>query len=176
MNSEQTITNSFSLDPQSNKDRESQRSAASPVVLYLFAGEQRKSDVASFLKGHGWKVIEYDILRNKNHDLTKASLRARLLGQIQKGMYNAVIASPPCSTFSRVTYANSNGPKPARSLQYPRGFPWIRGERRRIIEIGNQLADFAFEALLEQSRQGGIGVMEFPEDLGSIKSGQWKGC
>ena len=146
-----------------------------PLALYLFAGIQRKSDVASFLKQGSWEVAELDILRNQNHDLTRSKLRRKILEQVQSGRYDAIIASPPCSTFSRVTYANDNGPRPSRSLQYPRGFPWIKGERKRVIEIGNILADFTFEVILAQAELGKLAVIEFPEDLGAVKSGRWSG-
>jgi hypothetical protein len=146
-----------------------------PLALYLFAGIQRKSDVASFLKQGNWEVVELDILRNQHHDLTKSKLRQRILDQIRSGKYDAIIASPPCSTFSRVTYANDNGPRPSRSLQYPRGFPWIQGEKKRIVEIGNILADFTFEAVLVQAELGRLAVIEFPEDLGAVKNGRWSG-
>lgn len=66
-------------------------SSVSPTALYLFAGLQRKSDVAHHLKEFGWKVQEVDILRNKNHDLTKASFRRKLQDQIAAGSFQAVI-------------------------------------------------------------------------------------
>ena len=146
-----------------------------PLALYLFAGIQRKSDVASFLRQGNWEVVELDILRNQNHDLMKSRLRQRIMEQVRSGKFDAIVASPPCSTFSRVTYANDNGPRPSRSFQHPRGFPWIRGEKRRIIEVGNVLADFTFEVVLAQAELEKFFVIEFPEDLGAVKSGRWYG-
>ena len=147
-----------------------------PIALYLFAGTKRKSDVGEYLRKSDWEVLEIDILLNRNHDLSKLSVRNDWLEKIKLGRFAAVIASPPCDTFSRVTFANNYGPAPVRTMEHKRGFPWLVGEKKRRVLLGNILADFAFEAILAQIQQDpGIGVMEFPEDLGAVRHGQWHG-
>ena len=147
-----------------------------PKALYLFAGLKRHSDVSEYLRGLGWDISEIDILRDKSHDLSKETLRQRLLSKVQQGEYCAIIASPPCDTFSRVKYANNLGPRPSRSFLHKRGFPWLMGETKRIVEIANKLADFTFEIILAQARNfPGLVLVEFPEDLGSVKYGRWQG-
>ena len=69
------------------------------------------------------EVVEYDILRNRRHDLTKATLKRTILTQIEKGMFDFIMASPPCGTFSRARKRDS-GPPPLRSEGFPRGLPW----------------------------------------------------
>ena len=147
-----------------------------PKCLYLFAGEKRRSDVCSFLKGLGWSTIEFDIIRNRKQDLTKQRVQEQLLSQIKKGRFQALVTSPPCDTFSRVKFANRFGPQPTRSKDHPRGFPWISGERRRTNELANVLMDFSFAAIIAQATTTpGIVLKEFPEDLGAVQSGEWAG-
>ena len=145
-------------------------------ALYLFAGTKRKSDIASFLKRFGWTIDELDILRSKKHDLTKEKLRSDLLGRITSGKYTAILASPPCDTFTRVKFANKFGPRPTRSFTHPRGFNWLTGDARRQVQLANTLADFTFSATHAQAQTSpGLVVLEFPEDFGAVATGDWKG-
>ena len=43
--------------------------------------------------------------------------------QIQSGIYDVVLVTPPCSTFTRARSANKRGPPPIRSKQHPKGYP-----------------------------------------------------
>ena len=147
-----------------------------PTALYLFAGLKRKSDVASFLEEQGWAVTELDIMRSKDHDLSRNALREKLLAQVRAGDYTAILASPPCDTFSRVKFANDDGPRPTRTADHPRGFEWVIGEKKKLLNIGNILADFTFKIVQEQAKtHPGLAVIEFPEDLGAVSSGRWRG-
>jgi hypothetical protein len=145
-------------------------------ALYLFAGMKRKSDIACFLKKSGWYIDELDILRSKDHDLTKQHLRTELLHQIHSGKYKAVLASPPCNTFSRVKFANTLGPVPTRSFTHPRGFSWLTGNLKKSAELANILVDFTFEVVEAQAKTTpGLVIVEFPEDLGAMTAGKWQG-
>ena len=147
-----------------------------PKALYLFAGLKRHSDVGEYLRGLGWEICEVDILRDKSQDLSKESLQQRLLSKVQRGEFWAIIASPPCDTFSRVKYANDLGPRPSRSLFHLRGFPWLLGETKRLVGIANKLTDFTFEVVLTQANNApGLVLVEFPEDLGAVRNGRWMG-
>ena len=136
----------------------------------------RKSDVGNILRSMNWEVDEIDILRNPRDDLTKEKVRASFLKRIASNEFETIISSPPCDTFSRVKYANNLGPSPIRSFTQMRGFPWMVGAKRRQAELGNLLADFCFDALILQTMNvPGIAVMEFPEDLGSVRTGKFRG-
>jgi hypothetical protein len=151
-------------------------------VLYLFAGKKRKGSVAEFLKKKSkslhvrTEIFEYDILRRKSIDLSRRSIQQSILRQITEGSFDAVLASPPCSTFSRATYSNKLGPRPVRSFKYPRGFSWLRWNARRQAQLGNILADFALDAILLQfQNEDGLGLLEQPEDLGTVHYGPYAG-
>ena len=143
-------------------------------MLYLFSGKKRKNSVASFLKkmaskqGFTVTVTEVDIRSGKRNDLTRPAVQARWLQLLSKGVFDALVVTPPCSTYSRACWANEEGPFPLRSSVHPRGFPWLTGGRRMKAEFGNILADFAFEAMRRQLLHAGRpAYMEQPEDLGT---------
>ena len=85
-------------------------------VLYLFAGEARKTSVASFLKEKAKlgkfhiQVEEIDIMCREEDDLSLQSKQEEILKRIEAREFDAVICTPPCSTWSRVRAANMRGP------------------------------------------------------------------
>ena len=89
-------------------------------VLYLFAGVKRRSDLGSCLRRQGRRhkvsviVEEVDVLRDsKKHNLLSPRRRKLYLQKVKDGNYFAVVASPPCGTFSRSRW-RPGGPKPLR--------------------------------------------------------------
>ena len=148
-------------------------------VLYLFAGIKRKASVkeyiAKYCKKFHFKVkmFEIDILRcGRRHDLRYGPRRRKYLELIKAGNYDVVLASPPCSTFSRARWANRAGPRPLRLRQCPRGFPWLDKAHRQGLDLANLLADFATDALREQFAQDplSMGILGHPEDLGVVRA------
>ena len=138
-----------------------------PQALYLFAGLPRKSDVASYLQKAGWEVTQVDILRSPSHDVSDPAVAESLVSKVAASVFKAVIISPPCDTFTRVMFANDNGPKPLRTSLHARGFEWLGGNSARKVKLGNFLADLTFKVFAAQLRtEPGWAVVEFPEDLG----------
>ena len=145
-------------------------------ALYLFAGEKRHSSVGKFLTDFDWEIEEVDILRSKSHDLTKKKFSDMLLGRISQGEFTAVLGSPPCDTYSRVKFANRNGPRPVRTREFIRGFPWLRGNPLKLTRLANTLTDVMWEAAKLQVRNiPGLLALEFPEDLGRVEHGPFAG-
>ena len=150
--------------------------ARQPRALYLFSGLPRKSDVAKVLRKLGWLVEELDILRSRAQDLSKTEVSERLLQRIVGNEFEAVLASPPCNTYTRVMFANDRGPQPMRTMEYPRGLPWLTAIRKHQVHLGNILTDVTMRAALAQvANSPGLLFIEFPEDLGAIKHGRWAG-
>ena len=145
-------------------------------ALYLFAGLKRKSDIGQCLRRKNWLVEEVDILRDSSHDLTVSSFSDKILKRIASNEFTAVLASPPCDTFSRVMWANDLGPRPLRSFFFPRGFEWLLGANKRKVQLANTLSDLTFQALtLQVKLSPGLVVLEFPEDLGAVRNGRHHG-
>ena len=163
-------------------------------VLYLFAGAKRSNDLKAFLTrlctytktqlqelspGNAinfyMHMDEVDILRGKTkYNLLNGAVRAKIMAKVSSGRYNVVVASPPCSTFSRAR-SNDGGPSPLRSMRYPRGLPWLRGAAKASVMSSNVLVDFTAAVLRVQAKQGGVIILEHPEDLGRQRRSERRG-
>ena len=149
-------------------------------VLYFFAGAVRKGDIRSFLmstaESKGWSFImeEIDLLRGgSKHDLSLSTAQNHWIDRIQD--YDIVICTPPCSSHSRAVWANSYGPHPVRSAQFPDGFPWLSEADRIKCELYSGLVTFLWRVMRRvqdlQHEQDIVAFAEHPEDLGRIKNG-----
>eukprot|EP00435_Cladocopium_sp_Y103_P046025 s1206_g13.t1 len=99
------------------------------------------------------EVIEVDLRHRKGVDLSQPTVQRKWLALIDSGKVDALLVTPPCSTFSRASWANDDGPFPLRSSRCPRGFTWNSKLRKAKAELGNNLADFSFEAMRRQLLQ-----------------------
>ncbi len=138
-------------------------------ILYLFAGKQRRGDMGYFL-GKFFKekyieihMVEVDVLRGgKRHNLLQKSSRTKFMEEVEAKHFDVVIASPPCSTFSRARCTGDLGPRPLRSSRLPRGFPWLSSTARVTADEANSLVDVTSAVLRAQMSQGGVGLLEHP--------------
>jgi hypothetical protein len=87
-------------------------------------------------------VLELDILRSNEHDLSKVERQDKLIKRIKAGEFSLVLASPPCDTFSRVKFANNLGPPPVRDAAHPRGLPFLNPYQQKQVDLGSSLVDF----------------------------------
>ena len=151
----------------------SQKQCQGMQVLYLFAGPHRKSSLGHILRSQGAICHEVDILRSNLHDLTKTVQQEFYLKRIREKAYDVVVSSPPCDTFSRAKMANTNGPRPTRDSDFPRGLPSLPKQLFLRNKLGNILADFSFAACLAQLKFNPSGslIKEHPENLGKVKTG-----
>ena len=154
------------------------------TVLYLFAGKDREADLGASLtsalqelnsKTKSAMTItteNVDILRGgASHDLLDSRTRERLLIDISGGMYDLVLAAPPCRTFSRALFSDHSWPQPLRDFVHPRGYEGLCPADQKKIEGDNCLVDFALQALRTAGENSIMGWLEFPEDLGECKIG-----
>ena len=153
-------------------------------VLYIFAGESRKASVKDLLyKMWPHKVrntpsprfLELDILRNKNHDMSKKANQQTIFQQIANRDWDIILVPPPCHTWTRAVWSNFNGPGPMRSFDYLLGFPWLPWRTKQTCTLANTLAMFAIEVLDKQLSVGGHVSLEQPEGLGTVRSGPHAG-
>ena len=113
------------------------------------------------------QIEELDILRGgAEHDLLVDEIADMCLNKLSNGLYDFILAAPPCNTFSRAVFANRNGPRPVRDLQWPDGFPWLEPHRRQDAEQGTKLVRLSLKALELAAATGHTrGLLEHPEDL-----------
>ena len=122
------------------------------------------------------EVEMVDIQVKPHLDLTKDTVQQQLLNKIATGRYFALLLSPPCSTFSRVTWANRRGPRPVRSFASLKGFKRLSWTERKRANWGDTMADFSFKAFSTQMAQDdAMALFENPEDLGAVKAGEHRG-
>ena len=122
-------------------------------IVYVFAGHRRRADVREHLEnlaqsaGFTLDMHEFDLMRDPKRDVLQDEMWSNLKDFTRKLQPFCVIATPPCSTYSRARhfYEVSPGPRPIRSRQYPLGFPWLSQSNRRKAEEGTLLADRAWE-------------------------------
>lgn len=150
-------------------------------VLYLFSGADRPSSLAAQLEAMGKKwgtqvnIEMVDIVRSEAHDLSKEEVRESFRRRLRAGEFEAVVITPPCSTWTRVRMANFRGPRPVRDMQHPWGFPWLSHHGKEEADLGSLLVlvliDFVtLVGAHPVSRQGFRVVLfgEHPEDLGRV--------
>ena len=149
-------------------------------VLYLFSGTSRTSSFGNALRKVAERhelqieITEVDILRDPQQDLSQTKVAAAWIEKIQAGHFDAVLVTPPCSTFTRARCANKRGPPPIRTKQHPFGFPWLSNHLRQQAELGNRFADFmvaCYQAAAVAKRALNKLVLMFsehPEDLGRV--------
>ena len=149
-------------------------------VLYLYSGKARVGDLAHCLKDEAKKfgkkavVLEVDMLKGKkNFNMRNKNKRNAIKKEVIEGGFHAVVASPPCSTFSRARTSGFSGPQPLRSKGSPRGFSWLGARAKASVRDANLLVDFAFEILELQAKfEDKFFLLEHPEDLGTRNSGR----
>ena len=97
--------------------------------LYVFAGAERKASITYFLEQLMDKAVfsevvatELDLIRGPQFDVLDSEVQADILRDVEFGSFDAIMLSPPCSTFSRARVA-----KQTRLAQSPFGIVNIRG-------------------------------------------------
>ena len=138
--------------------------------MYIFCGESRQSDVAEFLHALGAVevLVQFDLLRSQDHDLTSEELWDKIFGMLSEGGW-ILLASPPCETFTRVRHQRP-GPPPLRSSAFPFGFPWLRNSDADKVRTANYFISQTLSACGIAAQAGGAYFIEHPEDLGVTSS------
>ena len=116
------------------------------VTLELCAGSAMLSAI---LKRDGFDAIAVDFSGNRHRPhMHVLSLDLRLDSTwrfLEYAVFTRVLfhchAGPPCGTCSRARGIKlpdgRDGPKPLRSEQYPKGFPWLVGEDQKRVHSAN---------------------------------------
>ena len=150
-------------------------------MLYLFAGVPRDGDIESHLKDLALQfdihlhVRALDLKSDPGHDLTSKSLWEEIFRDISAGLWDVLILSPPCNTFSRArcNWMGNTFPKPVRDHSYPWGFPWNSNQNRQLAETHNLFIQNCLHAVELQTSLSRYWLWEHPEDLGRTKEGQF---
>ncbi|CAK0861591.1 unnamed protein product, partial [Prorocentrum cordatum] len=140
-------------------------------ALYLFAGRRREGDleVAIYTNaecdGYDIQIWSIDSVIEPKHDRPNDELVSAILGQMRDGHFHAVIALPPCSTWSRSCFLKER-PRPPRT----RLEPWGRSDilfatfEHLRLDPGARLLLTAMQAVRGVCRTGGLCLTDHPAD------------
>ena len=122
-------------------------------------------------------MVEFDILRGSEYDLSKQDVWDSIFAQVGAGNFDVIILSPPCGTFSRARFhfAGMNGPRPLRTRAHLRGFPWLRNSDLQTTTLANFFVDKCIALADLQASGGKFFLFEHPEQLGLVPSGEVPG-
>ena len=115
-------------------------------------------------------MVEIDLILRDGHDLYDDEKLEEISKRVKQGDFDAIIMSPPCSTWSRAVWSSKIGPRPVRSRDFPHGFPWLKGELKEKAEIGSKWVMRCAE-VLEIAPPYTACAWEHPEDLGRSRNG-----
>ncbi|CAK0896467.1 unnamed protein product, partial [Prorocentrum cordatum] len=140
-------------------------------ALYLFAGRRREGDLDEAIytraecDGYDIQIWSIDSVIEPKHDRPNDELVSAILGQMRDGHFHAVIAPPPCSTWSRSCFLKER-PRPPRT----RLEPWGRSDilfatfEHLRLDPGARLLLTAMQAVCEVCRTGGLYLTDHPAD------------
>ena len=109
-----------------------------PRTLHLFSGPKDRPDsLTAALRQRGLQSTDFDLVNG--FDLRDDLVYTKLAADIKAGIYNFIVAGPPCNTFSRVR-SHSGGPPPLRSSEHPYGLPNLGIKHKETIREHSLLA------------------------------------
>ena len=160
------------LPPRSSGSRYMQRNAASafslslpqrPFVLYLCSGARRENDLTSAVSDRSTlDVLTVDMaIGGYEHDLTRDSVAAQVLALAAHPNCRALVATPPCNTWSALRFRRP-GPPVLRDLTHPRGIPDASGQIPAAAALANNVLNVCLAAAVSVRNNGGSYLFENP--------------
>ena len=109
--------------------------------------------------------------------LGDTEIQDKYLREVRNGQFHLTIMSPPCSSWTRIVWTNTLGPRPCRSRECPWGFEWAKRAAFNRAREGNAHILFCIKVIeaSEAAVQAGLysrTLLEHPEDLGCDEAWQ----
>lgn len=145
------------------------------MIAHLFSGRRRSGDFqewasqTSFQDGKFTTLpLSVDIIFSERWgNLLNPATAALFYDAIRSGLLVAVLAGPPCETWSiarqRGLYLD-DGPRPLRSLEQLAGFSLLTIREVRQLCLGNELLGIALQIALLLWLCGGLCLLEHPSE------------
>eukprot|EP00435_Cladocopium_sp_Y103_P035534 s490_g9.t1 len=134
-------------------------------ILHLFSGPENRADgFAAALRSSGWECEEYDIANGPDGDLASDHVWSTIMNKMKEGYYKALLAGPPCNTFTNARKHDGQGPAPLRSPTGPEryGYEWNNAMDKEKVKYGNLLAIRTAEAFGCMHEQRKPAIVEQP--------------
>eukprot|EP00435_Cladocopium_sp_Y103_P025927 s1750_g6.t1 len=122
----------------------------SQCILHLFSGPDNRVDgFAAAVRRAGYECDEYDIVNGAEQDLAANQVWDKVYARIKAGGYLAMLAGPPCNTFTNARKDDGQGPKPLRAAVGPEryGLPDLSIENVEKVKLGNLFAERTCDAV-----------------------------
>ena len=143
------------------------------VLLHLYSGQRREGDVQYWTEHLAPPtdaqiyVLSIDIANDANKgDLTKWTTVNFWILQMREGKVAALLAGPPCETWSaartRPLQNVKRQPRPLRSRQQPWGLSYLSTREYDQLDLGNQLLRVTILCLYVAYHTRVPAVMEHP--------------
>ena len=149
---------------------------ASKRVLILFSGPYNRPDgLQVFLNKVGLEATMVDSDEkhggNAAHDILEDEFYTELLRRTESGEFLAIVAAPPCSTFSVARHFKSSdptkpGPPPVRNRENPRGIPGLGPLHAKEVKRANIIIARTCAILTAAANVGTEFIIENPADHG----------
>jgi hypothetical protein len=142
-------------------------------MLILYSGSYRRPDgVASTLIGQGYEVLLVDNDPEEGDsldDILDDDFYSKLLARASAGEFLAILAAPPCSTFSAARSfvaqgSTDTGPPPVRSRSHPEGLPNPPPGYERELAQANLLVLRTLAIISAATFSGSQYILEHPAD------------
>ena len=147
-------------------------------VLHLFSGAKRAGDIHSCVQeisappGKVLLPVSLDVvLDSQRGNLLDAANQAFWIRAALSGKIFAVVAGPPCETWSISRWRwlrDGTGPRPVRSTNCIWTTIWgiaiLKLRELKQVSTGNRLLHFALVMMVAQAATGGMGFLEHPEE------------
>ena len=151
------------------------KARSSRKVLLLFSGPKRRPDgLAAFLTRLGLEAVMVDADPEngggKDDDILDDAVFNKLLERVKSAEFLAIIAAPPCSTFSISRFIKGlkgKGAPIVRTRANIRGVPNLDPKHRRELTLANSIVARTAILLAAAHKVGTQWVIENPADRGN---------
>ena len=113
----------------------------------------------------GLTCVEYDIVNGQQEDLTSGYIWDQLYKDIEAGRYDAMLAGPPCNTFTNARKNDGRGSRPLRGPTGPDryGYQNLKPAEKDKVRTGTLLAVRTAKAVKSFTRQRKPTITEQPK-------------
>ena len=143
------------------------------LVLHLYSGQRREGDLQACLEPFLAQlqlpvvVLSLDVAIDAvKGDLSRQSSRQFWLALIRQRRVLAVVAGPPCETWSAVRAValpdSTASPRPLRSAEHLWGLAGLTAIEQKQVEVGNMLLRFTIACMYTALAVGTTVLMEHP--------------
>ena len=147
------------------------------VVAYLFSGRRRNGDFMSQVQQIGDQfgltvsvLLVDNLALSEQHDMLDPQKYKWLKDRLQAQEISAVLAAPPCETWSRARNnqlsTTNGGPRVLRTPQSPWGKEGLKTTELRQLAVANALMFVTLQLAVICLSIGTPFVMEHPDDPG----------